>query len=453
MNTFPKDFSWGVSTASYQIEGGSEDRGPSIWDMFCRKPGAVFDGHNGDVACDHYHRYLEDVRLMHELGVGAYRLSISWPRILDEGVGAPLEKGLAFYDRLVDALLEHEIEPWLTLFHWDLPLALYHRGGWLNPDVQHWFADYTAILVDRLSDRVRHWMTQNEPQCFIGLGMWEGIHAPGDKLRWSEILLAAHHSLLAHGRSVTAIRAAAKQSPKIGIAPACQVFLPVDDVEVARARTFFAASRSGWNLSWWLDPIFLGRYPEDGVALFGDEMPSIGPDDFDIITQPIDFLGMNMYHGRYVRATSNGHAEIIASPTGSPVTALKWPVTPECLYWGPKFYYERYRVPIVVTENGLSNPDWVAADGQVHDPQRIDYLHRHLRELHRAVQDGVPVEGYFQWSLLDNFEWAEGYRERFGLIFVDYANQKRIPKDSYYWYKDIVAGNGEALFQHSMVKV
>lgn len=449
--SFSKAFVWGVSTASYQIEGAAHEdgRGMSVWDMFSRKPGAIFQGDTGDVACDHYHRYQEDVNLMRELGVNAYRFSIAWPRIFPHGVGKIECRGIEFYDRLVDALLEAGVQPWATLFHWDYPLDLYRKGGWLNPDSPKWFADYTQVVVDALSDRVGHWMTQNEPQCFVGLGLHTGVHAPGDKLRWDEVLLAAHHSLLAHGLSVQAIRARAKKTPIIGMAPACNVGIPDTqsdaDIEAARKHTFGVTSESAWHLAWWLDPVFLGRYPQDGLELFGDAVPEYTDEDMALISQPIDFFGMNMYHGKRVRAGDDGAPVELPRPSSAPITALKWPVEPECLYWGPKFYFERYGKPIVITENGLSNEDWEMLDGKVHDPQRIDYLHRHLRELGRAADDGVQVGGYFQWSLMDNYEWAEGYKERFGLVYLDYPTQRRIPKDSFYWYKDAIAANGSNL--------
>lgn len=440
-----------MSTASYQIEGaGQEDgRGPCIWDMFSRKPGATFQSDNGDVACDHYHRYPEDVRLMQELGVGAYRLSLSWPRILPEGTGRVEPRGLEFYDRLIDEVLAAGITPWVTLFHWDYPLALYHRGGWLNPDSPKWFADYTQVVVDALSDRVQHWMTQNEPQVFIGCGLHTGAHAPGDKLRWDEVLLAIHHTLVAHGLSTQVIRARAKTPPFVGIAPACPVGIPATaepaDIEAARSGTFGVTSQSPWHISWWLDPVYLGCYPEDGLKVNASSMPPNFEDDLAVICQPIDFLGMNVYQGRRIKAGEGGEPVEIARPSHHPITAFKWPIEPECLYWGPRFYWERYGKPIFITENGLSNQDSVMLDGKVHDPQRIDYLHRHLLQLRRAAEDDVSVGGYFQWSLMDNFEWAEGYRERFGLIFVDYDSQRRIPKDSYYWYRDTIAASGANL--------
>lgn len=448
--SFKEDFVWGVATASYQIEGGANEdgRGPTTWDMFCRKPGAVKQGDTGDVACDHYHRYPEDVQLMKELGVGAYRFSLAWSRILPDGTGQVEPRGVAFYDRLVDALLEAGIDPWVTLFHWDHPLALYHRGGWLNPDAPNWFADYASVVVDALSDRVTRWMTLNEPQCFIGLGLHLGVHAPGDKLRWAEVLGGIHNSLLAHGRAVQVIRARAKRPPLIGMAPTGEISIPhtnsQSDVDAARARTFAVTSESGWHMGWWLDPVFLGKYPADGLKLFGGAMPSYTDEDMAVISEPLDFFGVNIYHGERVRAADAGPV-VVPYPTSHPATALKWPVAEESLYWASKFFHERYGKPIVITENGMAGMDWPALDGKVHDPGRIDFLHRYIGQLKRAAADGVPIDGYFQWSLMDNFEWAEGYRERFGLIYVDYETQERIPKDSYHWYKNTVATNARDL--------
>ncbi|MGI4789727.1 MAG: GH1 family beta-glucosidase [Janthinobacterium lividum] len=449
--TFPENFAWGVATAAYQIEGAAYKAGggQSVWDMFCRRPGKVFSGENGDVACDHYSRWREDVALMKELGVKAYRLSISWPRILPTGTGTVNAEGLDFYDALIDALLAAGITPYVTLYHWDMPYDLYCRGGWLNRDSADWFADYTQIVADRLSDRVAHWMTLNEPQCFIGLGHESGLHAPGDKLGTAEVLRAGHHALLAHGRSVQAIRAAAPHPVQIGYAPVGVVSVPATDsaadIEAAR-QTMFDEDKTGlWNNTWWLDPIFRGAYPAGSLKAYGADAPPIQSGDMEIISQPLNFFGCNIYNGQTVRAGIDGQPEPVPHPMGIGRTSYGWPVTPDCLYWGPKFYWERYHQPIIVTENGLGNNDWVALDGQVHDPQRIDFLARHLQQFARAYEDGVDVRGYFQWSLMDNFEWHEGYKMRFGLVYVDYQTQQRISKDSAYWYRDVIQSNGASL--------
>ena len=446
--SFPEDFVWGAAAASYQIEGGAEadGKGLSVWDMMCRQPQKVWSGNTGKIACDHYHRYAEDVRLMGEIGLQAYRLSISWPRVLPNGVGQVNHKGLAFYDRLIDCLLERGIQPWVTLFHWDYPYALYCRGGWLNRDSTEWFADYTTVIVDTLSDRVVHWMPLNEPQCFIGLGHLTGEHAPGLKLGFSDVLLATHHALLAHGKAVQVIRTRAKLQPIIGTALVGIVKIPATnspgDVEVARAATFAVTQKNCWNNSWFADPLLLGRYPEDGLRLFQRDMPNILVDDMAIIHQPLDFYGLNTYHGQTVRATATGGCAHVSLSDGPALTTMDWPVTPEALYWGPRFLGDRYQLPIVITENGMANCDWIHADGNVHDPQRIDFLTRYLRAYKRAIDDGVQAKGYFLWSIMDNFEWAYGYKQRFGLIYVDYPTQRRILKDSAHWYRDVITSQG-----------
>jgi beta-glucosidase len=449
--SFPNDFTWGAATASYQIEGGAyeDGKGLSVWDVFCQQPGKIWGGNTGDVACDHYHRYREDTRLMKGLGLKAYRFSVSWPRVLPEGVGVVNEKGLDFYDRLVDALLENGVEPWLTLFHWDYPQSLFNRDGWLNRDSSDWFAEYTGVVVDKLSDRVSHWMTLNEPQVFITFGHQVGYLAPGLTLDFPEVLVTAHNSLLAHGKAVQAIRARARTRPTIGAVHATSIYFPhtekQTDIEAARNRMFSVLEKNCWNNTWFADPMILGRYPEDGMRLFESDLPEISDGDMETICQPLDFYGLNNYEGRAVRAASDGSPEVVRSPDGPPLTTMEWQVTPAGYYWGPRFLFERYKIPIVVTENGMANCDWVHRDGKVHDPQRIDYLARYLSELKRAIEEGVVVNGYFVWTLMDNFEWAFGYRQRFGIVYVDYATQKRTPKDSAYWYKDVIASNGNIL--------
>jgi beta-glucosidase len=449
--SFPDQFVWGAAAASYQIEGAAVDdgKGASVWDMFCRKPGAVWNEHSGDVACDHYHRYAEDVAIMKDMGLQAYRLSVSWPRVLPEGTGQVSEKGLAFYDRLIDALLQAGVQPYVTLFHWDYPLALYHRGGWLNRDTVGWFADYADVLVRRLGDRVKHWMTLNEPQVFIGAGHLEGRHAPGDKLAFAEVLRVGHHALLSHGRAVQALRAGGGSDCVIGFAPVGLGKIPSTespaDVEAARRRMFAVNMKTSWTNSWWMDPVFLGRYPEDGLAFYGRDAPDVHAGDMETIAEPVDFFGVNIYEGQYIRAGAGGEPEVVPVPVGYPMTGFNWNVTPEAMYWALRFFYERYKKPLLITENGLSCRDWISLDGEVHDPGRIDFTARYLRQLHQAIAEGIPVRGYFHWSILDNFEWAEGYKQRFGLVFVDYPTQRRIPKDSARWYRDVIRSNGRVL--------
>lgn len=450
---FPEGFVWGAAAASYQIEGAAETdgKGLSVWDKFSRTPGKVYNGNTGDVACDHYHRYKEDVGLMKEIGLHAYRLSISWPRVMPAGTGAVNEAGLDFYDRLIDELLAAEITPYVTLFHWDYPYDLYCRGSWLNPDSPDWFADYTAVMAERLGDRVEHWMPFNEPSVFVQLGYYKGddAHAPGDKLALDQTLLIAHRVLLAQGKSAQVLRATARKDAKVGMAMAGWVTIPATetpaDIEAARRAMFTIHADHIWQHHWWSDPAILGAYPEEGVQFFGEAMPEIKAGDMETIHQPFDFYGMNIYHGSYVKQGEDGNPEPVVEPVGFPVTAFHWPVTPEALYWGPRFIAERYNLPIMITENGLSNPDWVGVDGKVHDPQRIDFTTRYLREYGRAFDDGVDIQAYFHWSIMDNFEWAEGMRHRFGLIHVDFQTQQRTLKDSAYWYKDVIASNGATL--------
>ncbi|MBC8126624.1 MAG: beta-glucosidase [Gloeobacteraceae cyanobacterium ES-bin-144] len=453
---FPENFTWGVAAAAYQIEGASseEGKGLSVWDEFCKQPGKVLDGHNGDVACDHYHRYSEDVAMIAQLGVRNYRFSISWPRVIPSGTGAVNERGLAFYDKLVDTLLAAGITPWATLFHWDFPQALMSRGGWLNRDSADWFADYTRVVVERLSDRVRNWMTLNEPQCFIGFGHATGTNAPGLKLCAAECLKIGHHVLLAHGKAVRVLRTHACVPANVGWAPVGVVSLPdtedASDVGAARSSMFSVSGGDAssmamppniWSNTWWGDPVVFGRYPEDGIKAAGAAMPAILKGDMETISEPIDFYGANIYSGTRYRAGENGEPERVAHSASTPLSAFKWPIIPASLRWGPRFLHERYQLPIIVTENGISLSDWVSLDGKVHDPQRIDFLTRYLTDLSKAMDDGADVRGYFHWSIMDNFEWAEGYKQRFGLVHVDYETQQRTPKDSAYWYRDLIAAH------------
>ncbi|GBF06077.1 beta-galactosidase [Deinococcus aerius] len=446
--SFPENFAWGAATASYQIEGAVREggRGSSVWDDFTRA-GRSHERQTGDVACDHYHRYREDVALMREFGLGAYRFSVAWPRIQPEGRGAVNEAGLDFYDRLVDELLAANVTPWLTLFHWDLPSALQVRGGWLNPDVPGYFAEYAAILAERFSDRVAHWMTLNEPQCFIGLGLHTGEHAPGLTLSRADALQAGHHALLAHGHAVRALRAGARQPLRIGFAPVGVGAVPASeearDVEAARAW-MFGVRDDLWNNAWWADPVLLGRYPEEGLARYGADAPRVAEGDLAVISEPTDFYGVNLYHGATIRAGEGG-PEKVPTREGHPQTAYDWKLTPEVMRWAPRFYHERYGLPVVITENGMAGLDWVSLDGRVDDPQRIDFTRRYLRELRRACAEGVPVEGYFHWTWTDNFEWAQGFSKRFGLIHTDFVTQVRTPKASAAWYRDVIASNGANL--------
>jgi beta-glucosidase len=448
---FPSDFKWGAATASYQVEGAryEDGRGPSIWEMLYQKPNAFWSDQNADVACDFYHRYPEDIAMMKAMGLQMLRLSIAWPRVLPEGIGRVNPLGLDFYDRVIDALLQAGIVPYVTLFHWDYPLALYQQGGWLNPSSPDWFADYTSVVVKRLGDRVGHWITLNEPHCFLGIGHLDGKFAPGDRLSFPQFLRAAHHTLLAHGKSVQVIRRESKLPCLVGLAPVGPVSIPAsetpEDIEAARKTMFSVTTKGSWNNTWWMDPVFLGHYPEDGLELFKDDLPEIRPGDMETIHQPLDFFGCNIYNGQQIRRGANGLPEPVALPQGFAMAASGLSITPEALYWGPRFYYERYGSPVLITENGYTCLDWVHLDGRVHDFQRIDFLRRHLLQLRKAASDGVKLLGYFHWAVMDNFEWVEGYKDRFGLVYVDWATQKRIWKDSAYYYKKVIESNGTYL--------
>ncbi|MBE5939832.1 MAG: beta-glucosidase [Lachnospiraceae bacterium] len=449
---FKKDFVWGAATASYQIEGAAfeGEKGLNVWDVCCMQPGFVKDGDTGNVACDHYHRFKEDVAIMKKMGLKAYRFSISWSRVLPEGVGKVNEEGLDFYDKLVDELVAAGIEPYVTLFHWDYPDALFRKGSWLNPDSPKWFAEYAKVIVDRLSDRVTHWMTINEPQCYINLGYGEGTHAPGLKLNRGYVLQAAHNTLLAHGMAVQVIRKYSKKPCEIGVALVGGIAIPETDTEADynAARSYMFDIKSDnmmWSDAFWMDPIYLGKYPENAIKFNEKWWPKMGQDDLKIINQPLDFFGMNSYHDVTVRAGKDGGVEVVKKKPGYARTAMHWAVTPEILHYGPKFFYERYKLPILVTENGLSNTDTIFLDGKVHDNYRIDFLNKYLLEYKKAADEGVDLKGYLQWSFLDNFEWAEGYNERFGLVYVDYPTGERTMKDSAYWYADVIKTNGENL--------
>jgi beta-glucosidase len=439
---FPRDFVWGVATASYQIEGGhdADGRGPGNWDVFCERPGSIYEANNGNFACDHYHRLDEDLDLLAGLGVSAYRFGVSWSRLMPEGTGRVNEKGVAFYNRLIDGLLERKITPYLTLFHWDYPQALEARGGWLNPQSPVWFQEFTKLVADRFGDRVRHYLTLNEPHAFIEGGLRHGRHAPGMTLPLAQVLLAGHHALLAHGLATQTLRANVKNS-WITAAPVLISAIPESptpaNIEAARAWTFSMPDDLLRRSAWWMDPTYGRGYPEQGLSQFGEHMPKFTDADLDLIAEPLDAVGFNLYDACTVRAGENGLPEICQEPLGRPRTSFNWSVTPEAHYYGPIFAFERYKLPIVITENGLSNRDWVHLDGQVPDFERVDFIDKHLAELHRAASS-VPIAGYFHWSLLDNFEWNHGYRERFGLVHVDYKTFQRTPKLSYKHYRSVI---------------
>lgn len=452
-STFPKGFKWGAATAAYQIEGAwnTDGRGPSVWDEFCHRGGKVWRNHTGDVACDHYHKWKDDIKIMKEIGLKAYRFSTSWSRVIPKGYGKANPKGLAFYDKLVDGLLDAGIEPWLTLFHWDMPMGLCDKGAWTNPDMPSYFAEYATLMASKLGDRVNHWMTFNEPQCFINSGYGAGVHAPGEKRSMRDQLQMYHVFLLSHGKGVQAIRQASKLKAKIGMAPCSGAAVPhtetKKDIDAARKAMFSTANADNGfvNIAWIMDPVILGKFPEDALKLYGPNLPEITAQDLKTISQKIDFIGCNCYTGDRYKAGKDGKPEMVAEPIGRPRGHLDWlAVEDDAIYWLVKFFNERYGgKPIAITENGFCSLDWVSLDGKVHDPARIDQTHRYLKGLKRAVGEGIPVEAYFHWSMMDNFEWAEGYRARFGMVHVDYNTQKRTLKDSALWYKDVIAANGK----------
>ena len=452
--SFRKDFIWGAATASYQIEGAAYEggKGLSVWDQFSHEPGKILEDHTGDVACDHYHRYKEDVALMKEMGVRNYRFSLSWPRLIPQGTGDVNEEGVAFYNALIDELIAAGIRPIITLFHWDYPAALQQKGAWTNPDSPKWFEEYVSLCAERFGDRVKDFITFNEPQCFINLGYCNGEHAPGYQLPLSATVPMSHHVLIAHGLAAKALRRIVP-GVRVGYAPCANPRIPASDdprdIEAARKAYFMVHNHPrywGFNVSWWSDPPMLGHYPEQGLALLGKYLPEGWEKDLETICQPLDFYCQNIYNGNTVRACEGEPGfEEVAEPVGHPKTAIQWPITPDALYWGPKFLYERYKVPFMISENGMSCHDAVSLDGKVHDPNRQDYMHRYLLAYKRAAEDGVDAIGYLAWSLMDNYEWAKGYTDRFGLVYVDYNTQERIVKDSFYWYKTVMETNGENL--------
>lgn len=433
---FPAGFRWGVSTSSYQIEGatGAGGKGRSIWDTFAHEPGRIADGSTGDVACDHYHRYAEDVSLMADLGVSAYRFSIAWPRIQPEGVGPANPAGLAFYDRLVDALLADGIDPVATLFHWDLPQALEDKGGWMNRDTAHRFADYAALVAARLGDRVKMWITLNEPFVHMSFGYGMGVHAPG-QMHLFGAFPAAHHQLLGHGLAVTGLRD--HTASPITIANS---YSPVRPAGGSPADLAAADAYDALHNRLFTDPLLGRGYPE----ALGADLSIVHDGDFDTIAAPIDALGVNYYNPTGVRAPDDGGGLLPFELTpldGYPVTSFGWPVVPDGLHELLVTLKQRYGdalPPIQITESGCSYDDAVGPDGRCHDPERVSYLDGHLRALRRAIDDGVDARGYFVWSLLDNFEWAEGFTKRFGLVHVDFDTQVRTPKTSYAWYRDVI---------------
>ncbi len=447
---FPDGFLWGAATAAYQIEGApdADGKGPSIWDTFSHTPGKTYHGDTGDIACDSYHRYPEDIAMLARLGVGAYRFSISWPRIQPDGRGAPNAKGLDYYNRVIDALLGKGITPVVTLYHWDLPQALQDKGGWAVRDIAEIFADFAAIAGEAFGDRVHRWITLNEPWVVAHAGYRDGRHAPGIKDP-ARAVAANHHLLLAHGRAVAALRAASPSPAQVGIT----LNLAVVRATSPEASGLAAELETRQN-GVYLGPLLRGAYPERLTAEFSPaRVPGLVRDgDFGVIREPIDFLGVNFYAPQYVGIRPDGEPrrgeqligpnQVLVHPEGMPLTAMNWLVDSSAIYeLMTRLRDETGGLPLYVTENGSAWYDYVTQDGTVEDYERVKYLRDHLAALHAAISDGVNLRGYFAWSLLDNFEWAEGYAKRFGLVFVDYGTQKRILKRSGEFYASVVRAN------------
>lgn len=442
---FPDGFVWGAATSAYQIEGSplADGAGPSIWQRFAHTPGMMNNGDTGDVACDHYRRMPEDVALMRDLGLKAYRFSVAWARVLPQGTGKVNPRGLDFYERLVDTLLANGIEPMLTLYHWDLPAALDDRGGWLNPDIAEWFAEYTSVMVRKLDDRVKRWVTLNEPWVVTDGGYLHGALAPGHRSRF-EAPIASHQLLRAHGAAVKAYRALGKH--QIGIVVNIEPKYAASDSAEDLAATRRAEAYMNRQ---YLDPVFLGAYPEEMREIFGEAWPNWPAQDFELIKQPIDFLGVNYYTRAVTRHQSDAYplnAVTVRQPQ-STYTETGWEVHAQGFVDTLLRIKQRYgNPPVYITENGSAFYDPPVVDNEVHeDPLRVDYLRKHLKALHAAIQAGADVRGYMAWSLLDNLEWSLGFSKRFGILHVDFATQKRTPKASAKLYSQIIATNGGAL--------
>jgi beta-glucosidase len=439
---FPPDFIWGVATSAYQIEGAWNEtgKGPSIWDTFTRKPGKIFKDQNGEIAVDHYHRYREDIQIMADLGIPTYRFSVAWPRVQPDGQGMINETGLDFYDRLVDAILEKSIRPYLTLYHYDLPQALQDLGGWPSRDTAYRFADYAGLVARRLGDRVSNWITLNEPQVSAMAGYFFGEHAPGVQNPIAA-LQAGYHLLLAHGLAVEALRTSLTPGAQIGIALNLNPVYPASDTEEDRQaafRTDVVINRT------FLEPLMTGHFPQAVETLFGPFFPEQQPEDMQRIGAPLDFLGIN-YYSRVVMRHDPDFPIINASqvfPDGNEYSQM-WEIYPEGLYQLLQWVWKDYQpAHILISENGVPVADGLDLDERVRDYRRIRYLRDHLIQVHRLIQDGIPVEGYFVWSLMDNFEWAHGYSKRFGIVYVDFDSLERRVKDSGAWYAQLIRENG-----------
>jgi beta-glucosidase len=448
--SFPADFVWGVATSSYQIEGAwNEDgRSESIWDRFSHAPGKIVDSSNGDVACEHYHRWRDDIALMRELGVQAYRFSVAWPRVLPQGRGRVNQRGVDFYSRLVDALLEAGIEPYVTLYHWDLPQVLQDQGGWPARATAEAFVEYADVISRALGDRVKHWITHNEPWCASFLSYQLGEHAPGWH-DWRAAIQASHHLLLSHGWAVPVLR---RNSPAAEVGITLN-FTPAEPASPSAADFDAYRFADGYGHRWFLDPLYGRHYPADMVANYvaaghlpPEGMPFVQPGDLDAIAAMTDFLGVNFYTRSVARSQAIPEHEnlppTVAPAPASEWTEMGWEVSPDSLYQLLGRLHFEYRAPkIYITESGASYSDGPNGDGRVHDTRRLRYLRDHFAAAKRAIDAGVPLAGYFVWSLMDNFEWAKGYSQRFGIVWVDYETQQRIPKDSALWYRQVIGQN------------
>ncbi len=440
---FPDDFLWGSATASYQVEGAVHEggRGQSIWDTFSHTPGKTFHGDTGDVADDFYHRYPSDIALMKGLGLKSFRFSVAWSRIFPTGTGSPNPAGVDFYRKLVEALLEAGIQPFCTLYHWDLPQPLQDAGGWENKDTAKAFAEYAGYTAGKLSDLVSHFMTMNEMRTFVELGYGNGTHAPGLQVGQKRLAQLNHYVALGHGLAVQSIRAHAKPGTKVGLADNITATTPVIESpeHIAAARKAIREENASF-----LNVVQEGRYTDLYLKRLGADAPAFTTEELKTIATPMDFVGINIYQPTFVRAadTEAGYT-VVAPPASYPHMYSPWlTIGPEALYWGPKLVHEVYGVKeIYITENGASSKDEVASDGYVYDTDRVMFLRNYLTQLQRAVSDGVPVKGYFLWSLLDNFEWADGYEKRFGIVYVDFSNQRRTTKLSADFYKRVIAAN------------
>jgi beta-glucosidase len=434
--TFPAAFLWGAATSAYQVEGAvAEDgRGESIWDRFTATPGTIANGDTGRIACDSYHRHALDVGLMRELGLDAYRFSIAWPRVVPDGRGPTNERGLDFYDRFVDELLANGVEPFVTLYHWDLPQALEDHGGWTSRETVDAFADYTKRVAARLGDRVRHWITANEPWVVSWLGYGLGEHAPG-RASDADAVAAAHHVLLAHGRAVEVIR---HELPDASVGITLDL-VPMHPLTASAADGDAARLEDATRNRWFLDPVLRGSYPDDAPLSLHELLPPSAGEDLATIAQPLDFLGVNYYRRHVIGASPGGGPPTVVPPDDAELTGMGWEVYPDALHELLVRLRDEYDVPpLYITENGAAFAD-SRSNGRVDDPRRTAYLAGHLDAIAQAIEDGVPVAGYFVWSLLDNFEWTRGFSQRFGLVYVDFATLERVPKASFAWYRDFIA--------------